>query len=79
MPGSVGEIFKLVFGWNTDCDKAVVFNACRKDVEAIVDVLAQYLEHPECQGNFGLLGEWVDHMITMAEKTHSDYKLEASP
>jgi hypothetical protein len=78
LPGSVGKIFKLVFGWNTDHDKAVVFNAHRKDVKAIADVLDQYLQHPECQGNFRLLGEWVDRMITMVEKTHSDYK-EASP
>jgi hypothetical protein len=26
LPGSVGKIFKLVFGWNTGHDKAVVFN-----------------------------------------------------
>ena len=51
LPGSVGKMFKLVFGWNTDREK---------DTEAIVDVLEQYLRHPGCQGNFGLLGEWVD-------------------
>lgn len=69
LPGSVGKIFKLVFGWNTDRDKATTFNARGKDIDAIADVLEQYLQHPQCQGNFGILGEWVDRMIIMAEET----------
>lgn len=69
LPGSVGKMFKLVFGWNTDREKATVFVSRGKDVEAIADVLEQYLQHPGCQGNFGLLGEWVDRMIVIAENT----------
>ena len=67
LPGSVGKMFKLVFGWNTDCKKATVFVSRGKDIEAIADVLEQYLRHPGCQGNFGLLGKWVDQMIAMVE------------
>ena len=69
LPGSVGKVFKLVFGWNTDHKKATAFVSRGKDVEAIADVLEEYLQHPECQGNFGLLGKWVDRMIAMAENT----------
>ena len=69
LPGSVGKIFKLIFGWNTNSDKVTTFNARGKDIDAIADVLEQYLRHTQCQGNFGILGEWVDQMIIMAEET----------
>jgi len=70
LPGAVGKVFKQVFGWNADRDKAEVFSTRGKDVEEIADVLEVYLKCDECQGNYGLLGEWVNHMHSMAEKTH---------
>ena len=60
LPGSVGKVFKRVFGWNADHDAAEVFCSHGKEVEAIADVLELYLEHNKCQGNYGLLGEWVN-------------------
>lgn len=71
LPGSVTKIFKQVFGWNTDKDKATTFLARGKEVEAIADVLRDYSVHPDCQGNIGLIDVWVDRITEMAEETHS--------
>jgi hypothetical protein len=40
--GAVTRVFKSVFGWNADQDRATVFIACGKDVEVIIDVLEKY-------------------------------------
>jgi len=71
LPGAVTKVFKKVFGWNADKDKATTFLARGKEVEAIADVLQEYSVHPDCQGNIGLLDIWIDRMIVMAEETHS--------
>ena len=71
LPGAVTKVFKKVFGWNADKDKATTFLARGKEVEAIADALQEYSVHPDCQGNIGLLDIWIDRMIEMAEETHS--------
>ena len=71
LAGAVTKIFKLVFGWNAECDRELTFAARGKDVEAIVDVLQEYTGHPECQGNLAPLDLWIDRMIEMAKATHA--------
>ena len=39
LPGSINKMFKLVFGWSTDHEKATAFVSRGKDVEAIADML----------------------------------------
>lgn len=73
LTGAVTKIFKLVFGWNAERDRELMFAACGKDVEAIVDVLQKYTGHPECQGNLAPLDLWIDRMIEMAKATHTSH------
>jgi hypothetical protein len=71
LTAAVTRVFKKVFGWNADRDRAVVFTARGKDVEAMVDVLEKYTTDNECLKNIGPLDAWLERMITMAEATHS--------
>jgi len=72
LTAAVTRVFKKVFGWNADRDRAVVFTARGKDVEAMVDVLEKYSTDTECLKNIGSLDVWLERMIKMAEATHSE-------
>ena len=78
LTAAVTRIFKKVFSWNADCDRAVVFMACGKDVEAMVDVLEKYTTDTECLKNTGPLDAWLERMIKMAEATHSQVVIDVS-
>lgn len=78
LTAAVMRIFKKVFGWNADRDRAVVFTAHGKDVEAMVDVLEKYTTDTECLKNIGPLDAWLEQMIKMAEATHSQVVIDVS-